>query len=82
VRHEILTRIKDLENGIKLDYQLDNIIKVEDQGSLKSQITNFIINRNKMSIDGEEFKPVIEKIHFVKVALSGIQVMVAPIDLN
>ena len=82
VRHEILARIMDLENWIELDYQLDDIIKVEDQDSLKSQIASFLINRNKVLIDGEEARPIIDKIHFVKVALSGIQVMDAPVDLN
>jgi hypothetical protein len=81
VRHEILARIMDLANWIDLDYQLDDIIKVKDQDSLKNRIADFLINRNKVIIDGEESNPIIDKIHFVKVALSGIQVMDAPVDL-
>lgn len=78
VRHEILGRIKDLEDWIDLDYDMDDMIQVEEQDSLKNLIANFLVNRNIVHIDGEERKPIIDRIHFVEVRLSGIQIMEIP----
>ena len=78
VRHEILGRIKDFEDWIDLDYQMEDMIDVEDQDSIKNLIANFLINRNIVRIDGEERSPIIDKIHFVEVQLSGIQIMEVP----
>ena len=78
VRHEILGRIKDLEEWIALDYHMDDVIEIHEQDSIKQMVADFLIKRNTVSIDGEERAPIIDRIHFVEVQLSGIQIMEVP----
>lgn len=78
VRHEILGRIKDMEEWIDLDYGMDDIIQVEEQDSIKKRIADFLVHRNIVQVDGVEQKPIIDRIHFVEVRLSGIQIMEIP----
>lgn len=74
VRHEVLVRVKDLEGWINLGYELDDTIEVEDQDALKEKISTFLVNRNIVTIDGKVGQPIIDKIHFVKWSLAGIQI--------
>lgn len=74
VRHEVLMRVKDLEEWIDLGYQLDDVIEVDELDTLKEKISNFLVNRNIVTIDGKVRDPIIDKIHFVKWSLAGIQI--------
>jgi len=74
VRHEVLVRVMDLEHWLDFNYKLDDYIEVEEQDALKNKIANFLINRNIVTIDGKIEKPIIDKIHFVKWSLAGIQI--------
>ena len=74
VRHEVLMRVKDLEEWIDLGYELDDYIEVEELDALKDKIANFLVNRNIVTIDGKVGQPIIDKVHFVKWSLAGIQI--------
>ena len=74
VRHEVLMRVKDLEEWMDLGYALDDYIEVEELDDLKDKIANFLVNRNIVTIDGKVGRPIIDKIHFVKWSLAGIQI--------
>ncbi len=74
VRHEVLMRVKDLEEWIDLGYDLNDFIEVEDQEELKKKIGEFLLTRNKVTVDGEVGQPILDKIHFVKWSLAGIQI--------
>ena len=74
VRHEVLVRVKDLEEWINLGYEMDDTIEVEDQDALKEKISTFLVKRNIVTIDGKGGQPIIDKIHFVKWSLAGIQI--------
>jgi hypothetical protein len=78
VRHEILCRVKDLEDWLVFDFDMDDMIRVEDMDSIKSRIARFLVHRNTVSIDGVEYRPVIDRIHFVEVTLAGVQIMEVP----
>lgn len=78
VRHEILVRIKDLEGWLDFDYDMDDIIEVDEQDSIKQIIADFLVNRNIVEIDGEKRKPIVDRVHFIEVQLSGIQIMEIP----
>lgn len=78
VRHEILGRIKDLEDWLDLDYQMGDVIQIEDQDSIKQLIADFLVKRNIVEIDRLRTKPIVDRIHFVEVQLSGIQIMEIP----
>ena len=75
VRHEVLVRVKDLEDWISLNYKIDDYIEINEQDSLKNLIANFLVNRNIVNIDGKEIKPIIDKVYFVEVRLFGIQIL-------
>ena len=78
VRHELLSRIKDLEGWIDLNYDMDDVIEIHEQDSLRKLIADFLIQRNVVSIDGKEGKPILDRIHFLEVNLAGIQIMEIP----
>ena len=84
VRHEVLVRVKDLEEWLDLEYELDDTIEVEQQDALKEKISAFLVNRNIVTIDGKVGRPIIDKIHFVKWSLAGIQIqeIKEPIDYS
>jgi len=82
VRHEILVRIKDLENWIDFGYGMDDVIEIEEQEGIKKKIADFLVGRNIVKLDGEKRKPIIDKVHFIEVQLSGIQVMEIPKPLS
>ena len=42
VRHEVLVRVKDLEEWLNLEYELDDTIEVEEQDTLKEKISAFL----------------------------------------
>jgi len=75
VRHEVLVRVKDLEDWIPLKYGIDDYIEVDEQDKLKNLIADFLVNRNIVNIDGKEVKPIIDKVYFVEVRLFGIQIL-------
>ena len=74
VRHEVLVRVKDLEEWLNLEYELDDTIEVEEQDALKEKISAFLVDRNIVTIDGKVGRPIVDKIHFVKWSLAGIQI--------
>jgi len=74
VRHEVLLRVKDLEDWMDLGYQLDDYIEIDEQDELKRKIAKFLATRNKVTIDGKASQPIIDKVHFVKWSLAGIQI--------
>lgn len=82
VRHEVLVRIKDLEGWIDFEYGMDDVIEVEEQDSLMQLIADLLVKHNILRIDGEARKPIIDRIHFVEVNLSGIQIMEIPKPLS
>jgi len=67
-------RVKDLEEWMDLGYELDDYIEVEEIDDLKDKIANFLVNRNIVTIDGKVGQPIIDKVHFVKWSLAGIQI--------
>lgn len=78
VRHEILGRIKDFDYWIDLDYEMDDVISVEEQDSIKQLIADFLVKRNIVEVDGDQPLPIIDRVHFIEVKLSGIQIMEIP----
>ena len=82
VRHEVLVRIKDLEEWLDFDYKIGDVIPVEDQAKLKNRIAQFLAQHNIVKVDGDLLQPIIDKIHFVEVKLSGIQIQQIPEPLN
>jgi hypothetical protein len=78
VRHEILTRVKDLENWMELGLRGDEYIEVDELEPLKQRIGDFLLTRNPVLVDGQALKPILDRANYVKVGITGIQLVEKP----
>jgi hypothetical protein len=78
VRHEILTRVRDLQEWMDLGLRDDAYIEVDELEPLKQRIGEFLLARNPVLVDGKPLKPILDRTNYVKVALTGIQLVEAP----
>jgi hypothetical protein len=78
VRHEILTRVKDLSAWTDLGLRGDRYIEVDELEPLKQRIGAFLLNKNPVRVDGKARKPILDRTHYVKVGLAGIQILEVP----
>ena len=75
VRHEVLTRVKDLGNWMDLGLRGDEYIEIDELDELKRRIGDFLLTRNKVLIDGKSVKPILDRSNYIKVSISGIQIL-------
>ncbi len=78
VRHEILTRVKDLEQWMELGLRDPDFIEIDELEPLKQRIGEFLLGKNPVKIDGESARPILDRSNYVKVGLSGIQLLEKP----
>lgn len=82
VRHEVLVRVRDLENWIDLGLKNSKLISPEEWEPLQQKISEFILTKNPVLIDGQKLTPILDKVDFVKVTLTGIQVLNEPQEIQ
>ena len=82
VRHEILTRVRDMEQWMDLDLRGREYIEVDEWESLKKNIGEFLLMKNKVLVDGKPLRPILDRTDYVKVALTGIQLLLQPERLD
>jgi hypothetical protein len=78
VRHEILTRIKDLEHWMDLGLRGSEYIEVDELEPLKQRIGEFLLKKNPVKVDGQALKPILDRSQYVTVSLTGIQLVEKP----
>lgn len=78
VRHEVLTRVKDLGKWMDLGLRGDEYIEVDELDELKRRIGDFLLTRNKVLINGKAVKPILDRSNYIKVSISGIQILEQP----
>jgi hypothetical protein len=78
VRHEILTRVKDLEEWKDLGLSGDEYIEVDELEPLKRRIGELMLGKNPVRVDGKPLKPILDRTNYVKVGLGGLQLMEKP----
>jgi len=78
VRHEILTRVKDLEKWMDLGLKGNDYIEVEELDALKQRIGEFLLTKNTVKVDGVALKPILDRTNYVKVGIKGIQLLEKP----
>nr|NIS42725.1 hypothetical protein [Desulfuromonadales bacterium] len=78
VRHEILARVKDLEPWLDLDLRDQRFIEADEWEMLKSRVGDFLLTRNRASIDDRDVEPFLDGITFVTTSLQGIQTLEEP----
>jgi len=78
VRHEILTRVRDLEQWMELGLRNDEFIETDELDPLRQRIGEFLLSKNVVRVDGQLLKPVLDRSNYVKVSLKGIQLLEKP----
>ena len=75
VRHEVLIRVRDLEEWLDLGLRGKEFIEIDELEPLKKKIGEFFLNRNRVLVDGKALRPILDRTNFVKVGLTGIQLL-------
>ena len=78
VRHEILVRVKDMEEWMDLGLRGDVYVEVDELEALKQGIGEFLLEKNPVRIDGKEIRPILDRTNYVKVSLTGIKLVEVP----
>jgi hypothetical protein len=78
VRHEILTRVRDLEAWMDLGLRGDEYIELDELQPLKQRIGEFLLGKNPVQVDGVALKPILDRSNYIKVAVTGIQLLERP----
>lgn len=82
VRHEVLARLKDLENWIDLGLEGERYIAPDEWERLKDRVVAFLKTRNKVLIDGIAIQPIFDRANFVSVSLQGVRAFDTPQQLE
>jgi hypothetical protein len=70
VRHETLVRVKDMEAWMDLGLRGGEYIEVDEFESLKKRIGDFLLQHSKVLIDGQQFRPILDRTSFVKYTMT------------
>ncbi len=82
VRHEILTRVKDLTAWMDLGLRGDQYIELDELEPLKQRIGEFLLAKNPVTIDGKSLRPILDRTNYLRVGLNGIQILETPERLD
>jgi len=78
VRHEILTRVRDLEAWMDLGLKGAEYIEIDELEPLKQRVGEFLLTKNPVRVDGRSLDPILDRSNFVKVGITGIQLIEKP----
>jgi len=78
VRHEILVRAREMANWMDLGLRGDEYIEVDELEPLKQRIGEFLLRKNPVRVDGKALTPILDRSNYVKVGLTGLQILEAP----
>ena len=81
VRKEFVLRPKDLQEWTELGLGGKEILTVADQEVIKTKVAAFLMERGKVTIDGKEAVPQLDRIHFIERTLKRSGVITPPRDL-
>ncbi len=82
VRHEVLARIRDLEEWMDLGLRGADSIEPDEWDGLMARVGAFLLTKNPVMIDGMPAEPALARTSFVTVGLRGIQVVEKPQRLD
>ncbi len=84
VRHEVLVRVRDLQDWTDLGLKGGAMIGVGEQALLKKRTRAFFEAHNPLRIEGKPFRPVSSRAEFLNISLQGLQVIEdeQPLDLS
>ena len=84
VRHEVLTRVRDLQEWTDLGLTGGATIEPDQQAALKDRVRAFFVARNPLKVDGVLSEPASSRAEFLSISLTGLQVVkeAEPLDLS
>lgn len=84
VRHELLIRVRDLQDWTDLGLSDDETISSAAQARIKERARGFLATRNPLKVEGTPVMPVSTRAEFLSISLTGLQVIAEdqPIDLS
>ncbi|MHC4713040.1 MAG: hypothetical protein ACYTAN_07185 [Planctomycetota bacterium] len=71
VRHEILARVRDLEQWMDLGLRGEEYIEIDEFDAFRKRVGEFLIGLNKVTIDGASPEPILDRTAFVKYSRTG-----------
>lgn len=78
VRHEVLIRVKGLEEWMNLELRGKEYIEIDELDAIKQRIGSFLLSKNTVKVDGEALKPILDRSNYVSVGINGIQILEQP----
>jgi hypothetical protein len=84
VRHEVLIRVRDLQEWTDLGLSGDSTITTTAQAQTKERARAFFATRNPLAVDGIPATPASTRAEFLNISLTGLQVVEEdkPLDLS
>ena len=84
VRHEVLIRVRDLQEWTDLGLSSGATTITAAQTQIKDRARAFFATRNPLEVDGTSVKPTSIRVEFLNITLTGLQVIEdnEPIDLS
>jgi hypothetical protein len=82
VRHEVLTRVRDLEQWMDLGLRREGRIDADEWDGLMARVGAFLLTRNQVLIDDRAVAPTVTRTNFVSVGLAGIRLIEEPRSLD
>ncbi|UCD68085.1 MAG: hypothetical protein JSW48_15085 [Betaproteobacteria bacterium] len=82
VRHEILTRVKDMAEWMDLGLRGEEYIEVDELETLKQRIGEFLMTKNPVLVDGKALRPILDRTNYVRLSLQGIRLIEKPERLD
>jgi hypothetical protein len=84
VRHEVLIRVRDLQEWTDLGLGEGATIDSADQARIKERALAFFATRNPLNIDGTPATPVPTRAEFLNISLTGLRLVEddVPLDLS
>ena len=84
VRHEVLIRVRDLQEWTDLGLSGGATTITAAQTQIKDRARAFFATRNPLEVDGTSAKPISIRVEFLNISLTGLQVIEdnEPIDIS
>ena len=75
VRHEVLIRVRDLQEWTDLGLSSSAMIGAADQGRIKERASAFFAAHNPLTIDGLPVTPAAVHVEFLDISLTGVMLI-------
>ena len=75
VRHEVLIRVRDLQDWTDLGLRRGAVLDLADQTRIKERARAFFAAHNPLTIDAAPVEPASTRVEFLDLSLTGVQVI-------